>query len=64
MEEGKIDKKFNNYLFTKGDSRDPELAGIGGSLMGSFFTIIICLALVVSNSNNGFNLSGGICSKK
>ena len=29
----------------KGDSRDPELAGIGGSLMGSFFTIIICLIL-------------------
>ena len=41
----KIGKKFNNYLFTKGDSRDPELAGIGGSLMGSFFTIIICLVL-------------------
>ena len=45
MEEGKIGKKFNNYFFSKGDSRDPELAGIGGSLMGSFFTIIICLAL-------------------
>ena len=45
VEEGKIDKKFNNYFFSKGDSRDPELAGIGGSLMGSFFTIIICLAL-------------------
>ena len=34
VEEGKIDKKFNNYFFSKGDSRDPELAGIGGSLMG------------------------------
>jgi len=45
VEEGKIDKKFNNYFFSKGDSRDPELAGIGGSLMGSFFTIIIFLAL-------------------
>ncbi len=45
IEKEKIDKKFNNYLFTKGDSRDPELAGIGGSLMGSFFTIIICLVL-------------------
>ena len=45
IEKEKIDKKFNNYLFTKGDSRDPELAGIGGSLMGSFFTIIICLIL-------------------
>ena len=45
VEEGKIGKKFNDYFFSKGDSRDPELAGIGGSLMGSFFTIIICLIL-------------------
>ena len=45
LDKNKIDKKFNNYLFTKGDSRDPELAGIGGALMGSFFTIIICLVL-------------------
>ncbi len=41
----KIDTIFNNYFFTNGDSRDPELAGIGGSLMGSFFTIVICLLL-------------------
>ena len=45
VEEGKIGKKFNDYFFSKGDSRDPELAGIGGSLMGSFFTIVICLLL-------------------
>ena len=29
VEEGKIGKKFNDYFFSKGDSRDPELAGIG-----------------------------------
>ena len=45
VEEGKIDKIFNSYLFTKGDSRNPELAGIGGALVGSFFTIVITLLL-------------------
>lgn len=43
--ENQISKIFNNYFFSNGDSRDPELAGIGGSLMGSFFTIMICLLL-------------------
>jgi phosphate transport system permease protein len=41
----KIEKKFNNYFFTNGDSRDPELAGIGASLLGSFFSVVICLIL-------------------
>jgi phosphate transport system permease protein len=45
VEQNKIDKIFNNYLFQKGDSRNPELAGIGGALVGSFFTIIITLLL-------------------
>ena len=45
VEQNKIDIIFNNYLFQKGDSRNPELAGIGGALVGSFFTIIITLLL-------------------
>jgi len=45
VEEDKVDKIFNSYLFTKGDSRNPELAGIGGALIGSFFTIVITLLL-------------------
>ena len=40
-----INKNFNNYFFTNGDSRDPELAGIGGALVGSFYSIIICLLI-------------------
>ena len=48
VEQNKIDKIFNNYLFQKGDSRNPELAGIGGALVGSFFTIIITLLLSLS----------------
>ena len=45
VNEGKVNKIFNSYLFTKGDSRNPELAGIGGALVGSFFTIVITLLL-------------------
>jgi phosphate transport system permease protein len=45
VEQGKIKTKFNNYFFTNGDSRDSEVAGIAGSMVGSFFSIIICLIL-------------------
>ena len=45
VENGKIGKNFNNYYFTKGDSRDPELAGIGGAIVGSIYSILICLLL-------------------
>ena len=45
VEDNKIQKAFNTFLFTNGDSRDPELAGVGGSLLGSFFTIIVTLFL-------------------
>ena len=45
VEDNKIQKTFNTFLFTIGDSRDPELAGVGGSLLGSFFTIIVTLLL-------------------
>ena len=45
VNEGKVNKIFNSYLFTKGDSRNPELAGIGGALIGSFFTSVITLLL-------------------
>ena len=41
----RISKNFNNYFFNNGDSRDPELAGIGGALVGSFYSILICLLL-------------------
>jgi len=43
--EGKLEKRFNKTFFTVGDSREPELAGIWGAVMGSFFTLIVTLAL-------------------
>lgn len=43
--EGKIEKRFNSLFFTSGDSRDPELAGIKGAIMGSFLTLVVTLLL-------------------
>ncbi|MEJ2726940.1 MAG: phosphate ABC transporter permease PstA [Deltaproteobacteria bacterium] len=43
--EGRIKKKFNTTFFTAGDSREPELAGIWGAVVGSFFTLVITLVL-------------------
>ncbi|GHF11516.1 phosphate transport system permease protein PstA [Kordiimonas sediminis] len=36
---------FNTGFLVNGDSRDPERAGIGGALMGSIFTLVVCLVL-------------------
>ena len=44
-EEGAIDTQFNQTLFSSGDSREPELAGIAGAAVGSFFSVLVCLAL-------------------
>jgi len=38
-----LKKGFNKNFFTKADSTEPEQAGIWGSLMGSFFTILATL---------------------
>ncbi len=43
--EKRIEKKFNKIFFTSGDSREPELAGIWGAVKGSFYTLIVTLAL-------------------
>ena len=43
--EGNIRLKFNSNLFTRGDSREPEQAGIRGAIMGSLFTLILTLLL-------------------
>ncbi|MCV6604058.1 MAG: phosphate ABC transporter permease PstA [Porticoccaceae bacterium] len=45
VEAGEIELKFNINFFTKGDSREPELAGIWGAAKGSFFTLLITLML-------------------
>jgi phosphate transport system permease protein len=38
---------FNTTLFTSADSRFPELAGLKGALVGSFYLLLICLLISV-----------------
>jgi phosphate transport system permease protein len=44
-EQGRVQQRFNTYFFTNGDSRDPEFAGIWGATVGSFFMLLVTLAL-------------------
>ena len=44
-DQGMIDTEFNTTFFTAGDSREPELSGIRGALVGSFLTLLVTLAL-------------------
>ena len=62
VEEGKPGKKFNDYFFSKGGPRDPELAGSRWIFNGIIFTIIICLILSFPYRYYGVNLLRGICS--
>ncbi len=45
IEQGNIEQRFNKTFFTAGDSREPEQAGIWGAAAGSFFTLVVTLAL-------------------
>lgn len=45
MAEGRVETRFNSTFFTSGDSREPELSGIRGAVMGSLFTLMVTLAL-------------------
>ena len=42
---GMVEVRFNAPFFTSGDSREPELAGILGAVIGSFFTLLVCFFL-------------------
>ena len=44
-EAGLVELRFNRALFTNGDSREPELAGIRGAIMGSLFMLVVTLLL-------------------
>jgi len=40
-----VERFFNTDFFTTGDSREPELAGIWGAVVGSFLTLLVTLAI-------------------
>ncbi len=42
---GLVDTQFNRALIENGDSREPELAGIRGALMGSFYMLVVTVAI-------------------
>ncbi len=44
VQEGRVSSTFNWNFFTSGDSRNPEMAGIGGAITGSIFTLL-CFVL-------------------
>ena len=43
--DGQIEKRFNWLFFTNADSREPELAGIKGAVLGSVLTLVVTLLL-------------------
>tara|TARA_R110002020_G_scaffold424896_3_gene634248 strand:+ start:3247 stop:4548 length:1302 start_codon:yes stop_codon:yes gene_type:complete len=44
-DQGAITKPFNFALFTNADSRFPELAGLKGALVGSFWALLVCFLI-------------------
>lgn len=44
-ESGRLATRFNTALFTNGDSREPELAGIKGAVMGSLYMLMVTMVL-------------------
>jgi phosphate transport system permease protein len=49
-----IKTAFNTTLFTSGDSREPEMAGLGGAVIGSIYslaiTLLVCFPLGVATA--------------
>jgi phosphate transport system permease protein len=42
---GALDSRFNSIFFTRGASREPEMAGVLGAVVGSFLTLMVTLGL-------------------
>jgi phosphate transport system permease protein len=45
QEKGQIGVFFNWHFLSSGDSREPELAGIWGAVVGTFLTLLVTLAV-------------------
>ena len=45
QDKGRLESRFNRALFTNGDSREPELAGIKGAVMGSVYMLLVTMVL-------------------
>ena len=45
--DGAVKRVFNHYLFTRADSREPELAGVLGAVVGSTLVLFVTMLLAV-----------------
>ncbi|MEM7301507.1 MAG: phosphate ABC transporter permease PstA [Pseudomonadota bacterium] len=43
--EDRIERRWNSIFFGYGASREPEMAGVWGAVVGSFFTMLVTLAI-------------------
>jgi phosphate transport system permease protein len=43
--DGRIERQLNTHLLSSGDSREPELAGLWGAVMGSVYTLLATLLM-------------------
>ena len=43
--DGDLELRFNSRFFTGADSREPELVGVWGGVVGSIYTLLVCLAV-------------------
>jgi phosphate transport system permease protein len=44
-DDGRLERHFNRALLDNGDSSEPELAGIRGALVGSFYMLLVTLVV-------------------
>ena len=42
---GDLEMRFNTRFFTAADSREPELVGVWGGVVGSFYTLLVTLSV-------------------
>ena len=45
--EGKVEKRFNNIFFSKGDSKIPEYSGFLSSMIGTILTMLVTMVIAV-----------------
>lgn len=45
--EGKVDRRFNNIFFSKGDSKIPEFSGFLASIVGTILTMVVTMLIAV-----------------
>jgi phosphate transport system permease protein len=43
--QGRISRHFNTGLFLNADSRFPEIAGLSGAIVGSFYALLVCFLI-------------------